>query len=55
VIYRQHHVKFIWIKGHADNPENERCDRLAVAAAAGKNLQADAYYESVKDKEDLFN
>jgi hypothetical protein len=26
-----------------------------VAAAAGKNLQADAYYESVKDKEDLFN
>lgn len=55
VIYRQHHVKFIWIKGHADNPENERCDRLAVAAAAGRNLQADAYYESVKDKEDLFN
>lgn len=54
-IYRQHQVKFIWIKGHADNPENERCDRLAVAAAAGRNLQADAYYESVKDKEDLFN
>ena len=54
-IYRQHHVKFIWIKGHAENPENERCDRLAVAAAAGRNLQPDTYYESIKDKEDLLN
>lgn len=26
-----HQVKFIWIKGHAGHPENERCDRLAVA------------------------
>ena len=29
-IYRQHQVKFVWVKGHADIPENERCDRLAV-------------------------
>ena len=28
-----HRVKFIWVKGHAGNPENERCDRLAVEAA----------------------
>ena len=27
----QHKVSFIWVKGHADNPKNERCDRLAVA------------------------
>ena len=53
-VYRQHKVKFVWIKGHAEIPENECCDRLAVAAA-GKNLQADVYYESVKDKESLFD
>lgn len=27
----QHHVRFVWIKGHNEHPENERCDRLAVA------------------------
>ncbi len=26
-----HDVEFCWIKGHAGHPENERCDRLAVA------------------------
>ena len=36
----RHTVTFHWIKGHAGHPENERCDRLAVAAAqrAAKNL-----------------
>ena len=33
-VYRQHRVRFIWIKGHAGHPENERCDALAVAAAS---------------------
>ena len=28
-----HKVEFVWVKGHAGHPENERCDRLAVAAA----------------------
>ena len=28
-----HQVEIVWIKGHAGHPENERCDRLAVAAA----------------------
>lgn len=55
LIYRQHQVKFIWIKGHANNPENERCDQLAVAAAARKNLPPDTYYEQVKDSESLFD
>ena len=27
-----HDVRFVWIKGHDGHPENERCDRLAVAA-----------------------
>jgi ribonuclease HI len=30
-----HRVTFHWIRGHAGHPENERCDRLAVAAGAG--------------------
>ncbi|MCI9486285.1 MAG: ribonuclease HI [Lachnospiraceae bacterium] len=30
-----HEVSFRWIKGHAGHPENERCDRLATAAADG--------------------
>lgn len=32
-IYRKHHVRFIWVKGHAATVENNRCDELAVAAA----------------------
>ena len=32
-LYHTHEVKIIWVKGHAGHPENERCDRLAVAAA----------------------
>ena len=34
-IYKKHRVAFHWIRGHAGHPENERCDRLAVAAGAG--------------------
>ena len=33
IVYRQHNVSFIWVKGHSNNIENERCDALAVAAA----------------------
>lgn len=32
-LYDTHKVDIIWVKGHAGHPENERCDRLAVAAA----------------------
>ena len=37
-----HQVEFIWVKGHAGHPENERCDELAVAATAGDNLLEDS-------------
>jgi ribonuclease HI len=35
----------IWVKGHADNLENENCDRLAVEAALGGDLKVDEGYE----------
>ena len=44
-VFRRHKVRFVWVKGHADNAENERCDRLAVAAAEGANLLDDFGYE----------
>lgn len=28
-----HDITYVWVKGHNEHPENERCDRLAVAAA----------------------
>lgn len=35
----QHQVEMIWVKGHAGHPENERCDRLAVAAAEAVQIR----------------
>ncbi len=42
--YRRHNVHFQWIRGHNGHPENERCDRLAVAASQGKDLLVDSGY-----------
>lgn len=36
-----HQVTFIWVKGHNGHPQNERCDRLATAAADGTGLLID--------------
>ena len=49
-IYRQHQVKFTWIKGHNNHPQNERCDELAVMASQQKNLNIDSFYESEEKK-----
>ena len=38
-------IKVIWIRGHADNPFNNRCDELATAAADGNDLAVDEGYE----------
>lgn len=43
-LYRAHHVTFHWLKGHAGHPENERCDRLAVAAYSQPDLPEDEGY-----------
>ena len=45
-VYRRHRVRFVWVKGHAEIPENERCDRLAVAAASQPNLLEDIGYQN---------
>lgn len=34
-----HDVRFIWVKGHDGNPDNERCDRMAVEAYTGLNKE----------------
>jgi ribonuclease HI len=40
-----HKVQFEWVRGHAGHKENERCDKLATAAAQGSNLAVDEGYE----------
>jgi ribonuclease HI len=41
----KHHVQFYWVKGHASNPHNNRCDELATMAADGNHLMVDLGYE----------
>ena len=54
-VYKQHTVKFVWIKGHNETPENERCDRLAVAAALDTpNLLDDTGYIMEAKSANLF-
>jgi ribonuclease HI len=53
-VYRKHDVKFKWIKGHNNNEENEKCDRLAVEAYGRSPLQEDAGYTPGEDQDNLF-
>jgi ribonuclease HI len=43
-LYRRYEVSFVWVKGHASIPENERCDRLAVEASHSEQLLEDSGY-----------
>ena len=47
----KHNVRFVWVKGHADNKWNNRCDELAVAASNSANLLTDQGYETSQEKE----
>ncbi|MDA8923702.1 ribonuclease HI [Flavobacteriaceae bacterium] len=49
-IYAQHNVRFQWVKGHNDHPQNERCDYLAVTAAKNMAVEHDRYYEQSVQK-----
>ena len=48
-IYRKHIVRFIWIKGHSNNVENERCDQLAVEASLNPPLLEDTGYPAKEE------
>ena len=53
-IYKKHNVKFEWVKGHNNHPENERCDALAVHASKTTKLKVDkGYQESIKKPKGL--
>ena len=45
-IFRKHQVRFVWVKGHSNIKENERCDQLAVEAAESSSLKKDVWYEN---------
>ena len=51
-LYRKHKVRLVWVKGHNNLKENERCDRLAVEASMGENLPPDEGYEA--EEQSLF-
>jgi ribonuclease HI len=42
---KRNSIRFVWVRGHADNPHNNRCDELATAAADGGNLLIDEEFE----------
>lgn len=44
-VSKKHKIKFHWIKGHNDHPQNERCDKLAVQAAKKEDLLIDEGFE----------
>lgn len=48
-LYQEHSIKLIWVKGHASNVYNNRCDELATTAADGGNLLIDEGYEMDSD------
>ena len=43
---KKNNIRFVWVKGHADNPYNNRCDQLATSAADGNNLDVDIFFEN---------
>ena len=45
-VYKKHKVKFHWIRGHNEHPQNERCDQLAVKAAQRTKLHIDEAFEA---------
>lgn len=47
----KHHINFKWVKGHADNIYNNRCDILATTAADGSNLLTDTAYEELPENQ----
>ena len=53
LVKSSHKVEFVWVKGHAGHPEDERCDYLATSSADGKKLtkNSNGIYEETKSEE----
>ncbi len=50
-VHKLHQVRFVWVRGHAGHPENERCDELAVAASKdSQNWKIDSVFEMAEAK-----
>ena len=49
-LHDKYRPQFVWIRGHAGHPENERCDQLAVSAAEGYDLLIDEEYEHNREQ-----
>lgn len=49
-----HQISWNWVRGHADNPYNNRCDKLATSAIKEKELQPDTGYLGELKEESLF-
>jgi ribonuclease HI len=47
-LYKLHNIKTVWVKGHAENVENNRCDELATSAVLNKELLIDEGYLASK-------
>jgi ribonuclease HI len=45
-----HSIQFVWVRGHADNAKNNRCDALATLAADGDDLQIDEEFEKLESE-----
>ncbi|MBL7718874.1 MAG: ribonuclease HI [Flavipsychrobacter sp.] len=48
VEHKKHNIKFVWVKGHADNVYNNRCDVLATQAADSRDWLIDEEYEKLE-------
>jgi ribonuclease HI len=48
-ISKKHQIRFQWVKGHAGNTYNERCDVLAVNACSAHPLHIDHGYENQRE------
>lgn len=47
---KRHRVSFVWVKGHAENPYNNRCDRLAQEALRAPSLPEDSGYREEEEQ-----
>lgn len=53
-VHKLHHIKYVWVKGHNNHPENERCDELAVMASKNTASQAiDHAFEAERNNSTL--